>query len=447
MDFPKDFLWGAATASFQVEGYPEADGAGESNWLHFCRQRGRIANDDIPDIAPGQFIHYKEDVKIMRDIGVKAYRMSLSWSRIFPNGDGKINPKGFDYYDRMVNELLENGIQPWITFFHWDMPQSLEDRFGGWRSKDVCKIFGDYVSAAAAHLSDRVTNFFTVNEIPCFTSAGYGSGTFAPGLKLGRKEVNQTIYNGCLAHGYAMTAARAAAKQPISIGLVDNCDGFMPVIATEENINAARKAFRLENSDRLTLIREGKFTPEYVKATGEYMPEYTDEELKMISTPMDFQGVNLYAPNYVMADKNSERGYRIVPFSSSHPVMSMPWLKFDPQIIYYVSRFISELWPTPAIYVTENGCAAEDKFDLDGEVYDTDRTMYLREHFRSAARAVKENYPLKGYFVWSLLDNFEWACGFEKRFGIVYVNYHDLSRTPKLSAKYYREVIRTGNAV
>lgn len=443
MDFPKDFLWGAATAAFQVEGHPEADGAGVSNWLAFCRQPGRIANDDVPDAAPDQFHRYKEDVRIMRDLGVKAYRMSLSWSRIFPEGDGKPNPKGFDYYDRLVNELLENGIQPWITFFHWDLPQSLEERFGGWRSKEVCKRFGDYVNFASAHLSDRVTNFFTVNEITCFTSAGYGDGGFAPGLRLDKKTVNQTVYNGCLAHGYAMTAARAGAKQTINIGIVDNCTACVPVFSSPENVDAARTAFRLENSDRLTLIREGRFTPEFVAKTGPDMPEYTDDELKMIATPMDFQGINLYAPTYVMADPGNERAYRIVPFCDSHPTMSMPWLKLDPQIVYYATRFISELWPTSAIYVTENGCASADKPALDGEIYDTDRTMYLREHFRSAARAVRENYPLKGYFVWSLLDNFEWACGFGKRFGLVYVNYHDLSRTPKLSAKYYREVIKS----
>lgn len=414
--------------------------------MNFCRRPGNIANDDIPLIGSSQFTHYKEDVKLMKELGLKAYRLSIAWPRIFPEGDGAPNPRGLDYYNRLIDELLANGIEPWVTMFHWDMPQSLERRFGGWRSKETSKRLGDYVAYVAPKISDRVSRFFTVNEIPCFTSAGYGDGVFPPGLKLDAKTVRQCVHNGCLAHGYAVQALRANAVRPVKIGLVDNCTQCVPVFESAANIVAARNAFRLVNADRLTVIREGAYPAEFLADVGKDAPEYTDAELKIIASPTDFLGLNLYTPEHVIADSAAPRGYRIVPKAANHPRMYMPWLALGPEIIYWTCRYVSELWSVPELYITENGCAAADKLEKDGEVYDTDRLMYLRNHFISAHRAVSEGYPLKGYFVWSLLDNFEWACGFQKRFGIVYVNYQTLARTPKLSAKFYQEVIRQ-NAV
>jgi beta-glucosidase len=445
-NFPDDFLWGAATAAFQVEGHLLADGAGESSWLNFCREPGRIENDDIPLIGASQYTLYKEDIALMKELGIKAYRFSLGWSRIFPDGTGRVNPGGVDYYNRLIDELLQNGIQPWPTVFHWDLPQKLEDN-GGWRNKDTAYALGEYAGFVAQTFSDRVKNFFTVNEIICFTRAGYGDGVFAPGLKLDTKSVNQTIHNGCLAHGLAMQAMRAVTGNNVRLGLVDNCTSTVPVYETPENIAAAAKAFRIVNAQISTLINEGRYIDEFIAEQKGNMPEYSDDELKIISTPTDFNGLNLYAPYHVIADESKPRGYREVIKPEGYPRMNMSWLHIGPEIIYYAAKHVQQHWKSKAIYITENGCAAIDKKSHDGEVYDSDRIFYLRGHLQAAKRAVDEGIPLKGYFVWSLLDNFEWASGFQKRFGIVYVNYNDLKRTPKLSAKYYRAVINANQVL
>ncbi|MBN2640458.1 MAG: beta-glucosidase [Victivallales bacterium] len=443
--FADDFLWGAATASYQVEGYPLADGAGPSNWHVFSHKPGTVENDHTGDIGVGQYKLYRDDVQLMKKLGIQAYRFSISWSRIFPEGTGRVNEKGLQYYQNLIDELLANGIQPWATMFHWDLPQALEDK-GGWRSKDTARAFGDYVAYVSSKISDRVKNYFTVNEIYCFTRTGYKDGIFAPGLKLDPKTVAQTVHNGCLAHGLAVQAIRANAVQPVNIGLAENMPPTVPVYETEENIAAARTAFRHYSADKLLPMMEGAYADFWLEEMGDNAPEFNDEEMKIISSPIDFVGINVYAPVYIIADADAPHGFREVPLPQGYPRMNMPWLYVGPNITYWAPRFLKEIWDVKGVYVTENGCAAQDKMELDGEVYDTDRVMYLRNHFIAAQRAVSEGIPLKGYFVWSLLDNFEWASGYNKRFGMVYVNYQTLERTPKLSAKFYSEVIKN-NAV
>ncbi len=445
--FPKSFLWGAATASFQVEGYPRADGAGISNWDQFSHQPGRIENDHNGDISAAQFLKYKEDVQLMKSLGIKAYRFSISWSRVFPNGTGRINPKGLDYYNKLIDELLANDIQPWVTMFHWDMPQVLEDKYGGWRSRKTVDAFGKYVAHVTSQISDRVKNYFTVNEILCFTNLGYESGVFPPGLKLDAKTVNQTVHHGCLAHGTAVQAIRANAKIKPNIGIAENLTSAVPLYESKEHIDAARKAFRWNSAPRMTAMMEGAYPAEWLEHLGANAPEFTDEDMKIISSPLDFVGVNIYAPTYVKAAPESKLGFAEIPMPEGYPKMNMPWLNIGPNITYWSPRFLKELWNVKGIYVTENGCAAVDKLDHTGKVYDTDRIMYLRNHFIAASRAVNEGIPLKGYFVWSLMDNFEWACGYNKRFGIVYVNYQTLERIPKASAEFYRETIRRSAVV
>ncbi len=439
--FPKDFLWGAATASYQVEGYPLADGAGISNWHHFCHQPGRISNDHNGDIGPAQYYLYKEDVQLMKWLGLKAYRFSISWSRIFPDGESKPNHKGMDYYNRLIDQLLTNGIHPWVTMFHWDLPQALEDKYGGWRSRDTVKAFGDYVAYVTSKISDRVGNYFTVNEITCFTVLGYGNGIFAPGLKLDKKTVNQTVHHGCLAHGIASQAIRANALRPVKIGLAENMKAVVPLIADDESIEAARKAFRWYSSSRLTPMHEAAYPEEWLEEQEFDAPDFTDDDMKIIATPNDFIGINIYNPTYVRADTSSSKGFAEVPLQEGHPCMNMPWLYVDPSITYWAPRLLNEIWGVNDVYITENGCAALDRLEHDGKVYDTGRLMYLRNHFIAASKAISEGWPLKGYFVWSLMDNFEWASGFDKRFGIIYVNYQTLKRTPKVSAEFYRKVI------
>jgi beta-glucosidase len=443
--FPKDFLFGAATASYQVEGAATADGRGPSVWDTFSKKPGRTLFDHNGDVSVSQYHHYKEDVQLMKWLGLDAYRFSISWSRVLPEGKGRINEKGFDYYNRLVDELLAHGIQPWATLFHWDLPQALEDQYGGWRNKQIADDFADYASLVADRLSDRVKNFFTINEFFCFIEKGYGWGdvfdSFAPGLKVSNKELNQTRHHAVLAHGKAVQALRASAKQPLHIGIAENSTITCPITETEENITAARKAFRDFNGHYITTIMEGKYPESYLKQEGNDAPVFTDEEMKIIGSPLDFLGMNMYTPVLVRHAAN-EAGYETLPFSNSHPKFHMPWLNFGPQITYWAPRFAKELWNVTSFYITENGCAADDHLTLQGEVIDTDRVAYLREHFSHAARAVSEGWPLKGYFVWSLLDNFEWAYGYTRRFGIIYVNYSTLERTPKMSAHWYRDVIK-----
>ena len=443
--FPDDFLWGAATASFQVEGYPLADGAGPTNWYDFCHQPGRIVNDDTGDIGPAHYKKYKEDVKMMKALGIKAYRFSINWARIFPEGTGAVNQKGVDFYNSLINELLDNGIEPWVTFFHWDLPLALEKK-GGWTNRETVIAFAEYVSYMTAQISDRVKNFFTINEILCFTTLGYEIGIHAPGLQLDAKTCAQTVHHGVLAHGLAVQAIRAAAVGPVNIGLAENPVPTVPVFGTEEHIEATRKAFRFENADKLTAILDGQYMDEWLEKMGENAPEFTDADMLAIGSEIDFVGVNIYAPEIVEAADN-KRGYRIMPKPEGYPRMNMPWLYIGPEITYWVPRLLGAIWGVENVYVTENGCAAKDKLDYDGEVYDTDRVMYLKHHFMQASRAVREGWPLKGYFVWSLMDNFEWSWGYQRRFGLHYVNYSTLERIPKTSAKFYSEVIKSGRVI
>jgi len=443
--FPSDFLWGAATASFQVEGYPLADGAGPSNWSDFCFQPGRIANDDNGEIGPAHYKKYKEDVQMMKALGLKAYRFSINWARIFPEGTGRVNEKGVAFYNSLINELLDNGIEPWVTFFHWDLPLALEKK-GGWTNRDTVVAFADYVSYMTKRISDRVKNFFTINEILCFTTLGYEHGIHAPGLKLDAKTCAQTVHHGVLAHGLAVQAIRAAADGPVNIGLAENLVTTVPMFGSEAHIEATRKAVRFENADKLTAIMEGQYLDSWLEKMGGNAPQFTDSEMLAIGSEIDFVGVNIYFPEIVEAADN-ENGYRIVPKPEGYPKMDMPWLHIGPEITYWIPRLLNEVWGVDAVYITENGCATQDKMAQDGEIYDTDRVMYLKHHFMQASRAVQEGWPLKGYFVWSLMDNFEWSYGYQKRFGLHYVNYSTLERIPKTSAKFYKEVIATNQVV
>lgn len=448
--FPKDFLFGAATAAYQVEGAAREDGRGLSIWDTFCLQPGRILNDDTGDVSIDQYHRYKEDVQILKKLGVGAYRFSVSWPRVLPEGRGRVNQAGLDYYDRLVDELLANGIQPWLTLFHWDLPQALEDAYGGWRSPKVADDFAAYAGIISERLSDRVTNFFTMNEFGCFVDKGYGEGqitdSFAPGIKIPRQELAQASHNALLAHGKAVLALRSKARQPIQIGLAENGAFTCPVIESPAHIEAARKAFGELNGKYLTAIMEGAYRPYYLEKLGADAPRFTDEEMKIISTPLDFVGMNMYSPHLIRAADNKD-GFESVPISRSHPRFTMPWLHLGPQITYWTPRFAKELWNVKAFYITENGCAADDGPNYNGEILDTDRVVYLRTHFQSAARAVAEGWPLKGYFVWSAFDNFEWACGYSRRFGMVYVNYKTQKRTPKLSYEWYQETIRNRTVV
>ena len=439
--FPDSFLWGSATASYQVEGAASEDGRKPSVWDTYARQPGRVAMGHTGDIAVDQYHRYPQDVQLMKSLGVKTYRFSVAWPRVFPDGSGHANEKGIAYYERLVDALLAAGIEPYATLFHWDLPQALEDRAGGWRSRETSKYFGEYAGFVARRLSDRVSHFFTINEFSCFTDEGYGSGTKAPGLKLPARQVNQVRHCAVLAHGLAVGAIRAAARRPVLVGIAENPTLCVPVMETEPHIAAARRAMRELNAPFLTAVLEGRYTGADLEAAGKDAPEFTPEDMKTIGGRLDFVGLNCYSPTHIRADAGPS-GFAVVPHPSSYPHMASGWLYFGPEILYWGPRHLKEIWGVNNVMITENGCSADDQLAPDGHVYDTDRVMYLRNHLVQAHRAVSEGWPLTGYFLWSLMDNFEWGDGYTKRFGIYYVNFETQERIPKLSAEYYREAIR-----
>ncbi len=438
--FPKVFLWGSATAAYQVEGAVKEDGRGPTIWDTFSHTPGKTVDGATGDVATDHYHRYKEDIALMKALGVKTYRFSIAWSRVFPDGNGKPNPKGLDFYNKLVDELLKNDIQPFATLYHWDLPQTLQDKYGGWESRETSKAFGEYAGYTAEKLSDRVKNFFTINEFGAFVELGYRIGVHAPGLKLPPARFNQTRHHCVLGHGLAVQAIRANAKSGTRIGLAENMTVCVPVIETPEHIEAATQATRELNAPYMTVIQEGKYTDLYLKNAGKDAPKFTPEDLKIISSPLDFVGINIYTPQYVRAD-GSKQGFEVVPHPASFPHMISFWLFVGPEALYWGPRHVNKIWGAKEIYITENGCSSSDVPAADGKVYDTDRVMYLRNYLMHLQRATTEGIPVKGYFLWSLTDNFEWADGYSNRFGLHYVDYKTQKRTPKLSAALYKEII------
>lgn len=437
--FPKGFLWGSATASYQVEGAVNVDGRGPSIWDTFSHTPGKTNNGDTGDVANDHYHLYRSDIQLMKAMGLKTYRFSVAWSRIFPTGTGTANPKGIDFYNRLVDELLANGIMPYCTLFHWDLPQALEDK-GGWQSRDTSEAFANYAGYVAGHLSDRVKYFMTLNEMRSFVDIGYRDGRHAPGLKLPPAGVNQVRHHAVLAHGLGVQAIRAQARGAVKVGLAENATACSPVIENAETIAAARTAFREENAGYLTVVMEGRYTDAYLAHHGADAPKFTAAEMKAIGSPIDFVGLNVYTAAWVRPDA-SPLGYAIIHPPASYPHMMSPWLTVGPQALYWSPKFTADIWGVKEIYITENGASSTDVLTADGHVYDSDRVMYLRNYLTQLHRGVTDGVPVKGYFCWSFMDNYEWADGYSYRFGLHYVDFKTQKRTPKLSAEFYKEVI------
>ncbi len=437
LQFPDGFLWGCATSAYQIEGAVAADGRGQTIWDTFAHTPGKTHQGQTGDIADDSYHRFAQDVKLLKELGAKTYRFSIAWARIFPLGTGKPNDKGVAYYDRLVDELLSNDIVPYATLFHWDLPQALR---GGWQARDTAKAFADYAGFVAMRLSDRVRHFMTTNEIVCFTDLSYKIGQFAPGLKLADAAVNQIRHHALLAHGLGVQAIRAGAIAGTQVGFAENPKVYVPVIETTEHIEAAKRACRLENAPFITTVLEGKYPDEYLEREAANAPKIEPGDMDIIGSPLDFVGLNVYQPEYARAD-GSKAGYVVDRRPSSYPRMASPWLFVGPEAMYWAVRSVTELWNPKTIYITENGCSAEDYQDAAGRIEDTDRVMFLRNYLTHLHRAMLENYPVKGYFLWSLMDNFEWADGYGKRFGIYHVDFKTQKRTPKRSAFWYREVI------
>ena len=439
--FPTGFLWGAATSAYQIEGAVDEDGRGRSIWDTFAHTPGKIEDHSNADRANDHYHRYKEDVGLIKELGVKAYRFSIAWPRVFPEGTGAPNPKGLDFYDRLLDELLKNGIEPFATLYHWDLPQALQDRVGGWQSSDTSKAFADYAGYVAERLTDRVKNIFTINETGRFVNFGYGWAIDAPGLKLPEAELNQVRHHVALAHGLAVQAIRAHGRAGTKVGPAENIAACVPAIDTPENVRAAEIATRELNAGFLGVILEGKYTDGFLEYAGANAPKYTADELKIISSPNDFVGLNIYAPQFYVVAADGAPGFKVLPFPASFPHMNSEWLRIGPEAIYWAPRLAAKIWNIDTIYISENGTSSSDHLAKDGKVYDLDRIMYLRNYLTQLQRATSEGVPVRGYFLWSLMDNFEWTFGFEQRFGLYHVDFETQRRIPKLSVSFYRDVI------
>src|SRR5215213_5302770 len=444
--FPRDFVWGTATSAYQIEGGVDDDGRGRFIWDKFAHTPGKISDKSTGDVADDHFHRYKEDVQLMKALGTKTYRFSIAWPRVYPEGTGTPNPKGLDFYNRLLDELLANGIEPYATLYHWDLPQSLQDRVGGWQSSETSKAFANYAGFVAERLTDRVRNIFTLNEAGRFVNFGYGSGIDAPGLKLPLAELNQVRHHVALGHGLAVQAIRACARAGTKAGPAENIAACLPAIDTPANVRAAEIATGELNAGFLKVIMEGNYTDAFLDYACADAPKFTADELKVIASPIDFVGLNIYAPQHYVVASEHPPGFTVLPFPTSFPHMNVDWLRIGPETLYWVPRLAAKLWNIDTIYISENGTSAADDVTADGSVYDIDRIMYLRNYLAQLQRATSEGVPVRGYFLWSLMDNFEWIYGFEKRFGLYRVDFQTQLRTPKLSASFYRNVIER-NAV
>jgi len=458
-NFPSGFYWGTGTSSYQIEGAWKEDGKGESIWDRYAHTPGNIKNNDNGDVANDHYHRYKEDIALMKqELGANAYRFSIAWPRIFPEGGGKPNTKGLDFYKRVVDALRGAGVEPFATLYHWDLPQTLQDKYRGWQSKETAKAFADYAGYVAGQLGDRVKYFFTINEFRSFVEGGYqgfdvqvGGGKTvhlggAPGMRLSNGELNQVRHHAVLGHGLAVQAIRSGGPPGTKVGFAENMLIAVPFIESPAHVKAAQIATRELNADFTTVMLEGRYTDAYLKKAGADAPHFTGDELKIIASPLDFVGINVYKPNIYVEPSGNSPAYHIIPINASHPKMKSSWHVFDPEALYWGPHHVQSLWGTKSIFITENGCAASDVISDDGRIYDSDRVMFLRAYLTQLQRAIDDGVPIKGYFHWSLMDNFEWIDGYGNRFGLVYVDFNTQKRIPKASAEWFREAVRR-NAV
>ena len=452
LSFPPGFLWGAATAAYQIEGAAAVDGRTPSIWDTFSHTPGRVVEGHTGDVACDHYHRFREDVRLMADLGLKSYRFSLSWSRIQPGGSGPVNPAGVDFYQRLVDELLAHDIVPWVTLYHWDLPQELEDA-GGWPLRDTAERFAEYATVAHAALGDRVRHWTTLNEPWCSAFLGYGSGTHAPG----RTEAASAVRAGhhlMLGHGLATQALRAAGGQA-EVGVTVNLYPVSPQTSAPADVDAARRIDGLANRFFLDPILRGEYPADLVEDLRPVsdMVHVRDGDLATISTPLDMLGINYYS-RHVVAGPDPQapaQGYWRPPstwpgsekvrfVNRGLPVTDMGWEIDGAGLVEILTR-VHRDYPELPLYVTENGAAFTDTV-VDGRVDDPQRLAYFDEHLRAAHAAISAGVPLQGYFAWSLLDNFEWAWGYTRRFGMIHVDYDSQRRIPKASAEWYAEVIR-----
>ena len=439
--FPADFLWGAATSAYQVEGSPLADGAGPSIWHRFSHTPGLVANNENGDVACDHYHRYEADIALMRELGLNAYRFSVSWSRIFPEGKGRVNEKGLDFYRRLVDALRAANIQPLITLFHWDLPAALDDR-GGWLNRNIARWFAEYATVMFRALDDRQPVWATLNEPWVVTDGGYLHGPLAPGHR-NWFETPIAAHNLLRAHGAAVAAYRSIGKN--RIGIVVNLEPKYPASDNAEDFAAVARADAYMNRQYLDPIFLGAYPPELAELYGEAWPQFPEGDFGDIRRRIDFVGVNYYTRGLTRNDQQKmiERADRVKNPRAAYTETG--WEVF-PQGLTDILTWVRKRYGELPLYITENGAAFYDPPVADGTLEDPLRVDYLRRHLHAAREAMRRGVDLRGYFVWSLLDNFEWALGYAKRFGIIHVDFETQKRTMKSSARFYKDVIRTRGA-
>ncbi|HEV2289809.1 MAG TPA: GH1 family beta-glucosidase [Candidatus Acidoferrales bacterium] len=453
--FGENFLWGAAMSAYQTEGAPHEDGKGVSVWDVFSHTPGKIRDNQTGDLACDFYHRYAEDVGHMREMGLTAFRFSVSWPRIFPEGTGQPNPKGLDFYSRLVDALLAANIQPIVTLFHWDTPLALHRR-GGWLHRDMPEWFGDYAATVTRALSDRATYWLTINEPRSFIGGAYVTGVQAPGEKLPRREYMRATHITFLAQGRAVQAIRANSKRPVQVGYLNDVSPSLPESETAPDVDAARAStfaspldhfsgahWWRENAWWFDPVFLGKY-PEYaLRALAADAPEIRAGDMETIRQPLDFLGANIYGGWLIRAATNGTA--EAVPFPAGFPLTAFGW-QVTPDAMYWAPKWLYERYKTP-IFITENGCATRDWISLDGKVHDPQRIDFTARYLQQLARAARDGVPLLGYLHWSLLDNFEWQEGYTQRFGLTFVDYPTQKRILKDSARWYARVIASRGAL
>lgn len=439
---PEGFVWGVATSSYQIEGAVGEDGRGESIWDVFSRLPGKIADGSTGEVACDHYHRYREDVEQMRQMGVQAYRFSVAWPRIFPAGRGQPNLPGLDFYRRLLDELERAGIVPMITLYHWDLPQAVQER-GGWPNRDTAYRFADYAAFLFERLQGRVPLWVTINEPFVAAILGHMTGEHAPGLQDPMAALH-AAHHLLVAHGLALQAFRQGAYRDARIGIALNLSPVHPATDSDADAEAARRLDGLLNRWFLDPLFRGSYPADMWEWFGRIlpMPALPDADFPLIAGPVDFLGVNYYTRQVVRHDP-ADLFLQMRIEAPPGPVTSMGWEVYPQGLAEILRRLKAEYNPA-SIYITENGAAYPDVVSADGRIHDADRIAYLREHLIQLARAAAEGIPVRGYFVWSLMDNFEWAHGYTKRFGLLYVDYPTQARLPKDSAAWYREVIQRG---
>jgi beta-glucosidase len=438
-----DFVWGVATSAYQIEGAVAEDGRTPSIWDTFCQVPGAIDNGHTGDVACDHYHRWPEDVELMRQLGVDAYRFSIAWPRVLPDGTGTVNAAGLDFYDRLVDGLLAAGIRPYATLYHWDLPQALQDR-GGWPERDTATAFADYTAVVAARLGDRVSDWMTLNEPLCSAWIGHLEGRMAPGIRDLRTAVHAS-HHLLLGHGLATAALRAAVPEA-SVGMVVNLSPCTPASQREEDVAAARRADGHNNRWWLDPLYGRGYPRDMVEAYG-FEPPVRDGDLELISAPTDFLGLNYYFRQIIVDDPTGTAPQVRSVEVPDAAATAMGWEVYPAGIEQLLLR-LSDEYDVPKIYVTESGSAwPDDQVGPDGQIADHKRTEYLMDHISAALDAEGRGAPLAGYFAWSLLDNFEWSYGYDKRFGLVHVDYDTQVRTIKASGHRYAQLIREHTAL